>query len=173
MNIKRHLVALFVVAALLLLIALPAIAATTADVTVTATPAFISITDNATSYDFGVVAASSTTNTSVDYINIDNTSTTVQTDVTIAVTGDWTGGGGWTHSNTATIGADTAGMYANDTTWGVGEVIVETLAGSPNDIYTNLPASTNFSYGISLLAPSSFTDGVQKTNTIRITSAAG
>lgn len=173
MSIKRYLITLLTVAVLLLLIAIPAIAATTADVTVTATPAFIAITDNATSYDFGVVAASSTTNSSVDYVNVDNTATTVQTDVTIAVTGDWTGGVGWTHDNIGNPGADTAGMYANDTTWGTGDVIVETLAGSPNDIYTNLPASTNFSYGISLKAPTSFTDGVQKTNTVRVTSAAG
>lgn len=170
---KKQIIAILTVALLILLWASPALADTTADVTVTATPAYIALSDNTSSVDFGVVAASSTTHTAEDHIAVTNTST-VQTDITIEVTGDWTGGVGWTHSNTATPGEDTAGMEANrDGTWGVGDVIVETTAGSPNYIYENCPATTNFNYGIELLAPTSFTDGVQKTNTVRVSAAAG
>jgi len=170
---KKLFLSILIAVALVILPAIPAFAATTADVSVTATPAFIAITDNVTSYDFGVVATSSTTQSNEDWVGITNTST-VQTDMTIAVTGDWTGGVGWTHDNAATPGADTAGMKSNrGGTWGVSDVIVETLAGSPNYIYENCPATTNYTYGIQLLAPTSFTDGVQKANTVRVTAAAG
>lgn len=152
----------------------PVIAATTAEFTVTATGEYISITDNVTSYAFGTVAGSSTTNMSTEYVGITNPST-VQTDQTIAVTGDWTSGGtGWTHDNTGTPGSNTAAMLANrGGTWGVGDVVVETLAGSPNYIYENCPATTNYNYGVGLHAPTDFADGEENSNTVRITAAAG
>lgn len=147
-------------------------AATTADVTVNATPEFIAIADNVTTIDFGVVAASSNTTVDTSYVGITNTST-VQTDQTIAVTtNSWSGGGGWTHSDTATAGADTAGLLANrGGTWGVGDVIVK--YNSPNYIYENCVALTNYDYGLELVAPTSFSDGDEKTITVRVTAAAG
>ncbi len=149
----------------------PAFALTTADVTVTATPTFIAIAVDNSTYDFGIVAASAVTNTSTSYFTIDNTSS-VQTDQTIAVTGNWTGGVGWTHSDTATAGADTAGLKANKAgTWGAGDVIVKKTA--PNYIAENQAATTDYSFGIQLLAPTSFSDGAEKTNTVRVTAAAG
>lgn len=171
---KRYLIPILVLALLLLPVA-PAIAATTADVTVTATPSFIAITDNVSSYDFGSVAASSTTNSSVAHIGITNTSS-IQTDITIAVTtANWSGGTEWTHDNTATAGADTAGMNSARTAWTAGNtVIVESsVTGTPNYIYENCAASTNFTYGISLKAPTSFSDGTQKSITLRIEAVSG
>ena len=106
----RHLLTLTAILLLIFLWAIPVSAATTADVTVTATPEYIAVSDNAASYDFGVVATSSTTNTSTAHVGITNSST-VQTDITISVTSaTWSGGVTWTHSDTATPGADTAGL---------------------------------------------------------------
>jgi len=169
---RNRLIGVLLALVLVLIPATPALAATDADVTVTATPAYVAIADNVTSYDFGIVTASSTSNTSANYTGITNTSS-VQTDITIAVTTNtWAGGVTWTHSDTATPGADTAGMKANrGGTWGIGDIIVK--FASPNYIYENAPAATNFDYGLQLIAPTSFGDGVQKSITVRVTAAAG
>ena len=173
---KKYYIPIFAVITLLAMLTFgsPAIAATTADVTVTATPAFVGVADNASSYDFGVIVASSTTNTSTSHVAITNTST-VQTDITIEVTtANWSGGTEWAHDNTGTPGADTAAMYSNNSTWGTNDVIVESsVTGSPNYIYENCPAGVSFTYGLSLLAPTSFSDGTQKSITVRISAAAG
>jgi hypothetical protein len=171
--VKKILLSLMVVAILVLGMALPAIASsTTADVTVTATPAYISITDNQTDIDFGVVAESATPYTATNWCAITNIST-IQTDIKIAVTAStWTGGTPWTHSDTASQGADIVGLKANKGgTWGVGDVTVK--YSDPDYIYENCPASTNFTYGLKLYAPSSFSDGEIKSNTARLTAAAG
>lgn len=168
----RWLWAFILVAALFFGYAAPVSAATDADVTVTATPEYIAISDNVSAYDFGVVSASSTSNTSTSYVGITNGSS-VQTDITISVTGaTWTGGVAWTHSDTATPGADTVGLLSNrGGSWGTGDVIVKNA--SPNYIYENCAALTDFDYGIGLHAPTSFSDGVEKSNTLRVTAAAG
>ena len=149
-----------------------AMAATTADVTVNATPNYVSIADNVTTVDFGGVDTSSTTSTDTAYIGITNTSS-VQTDQTISVTAaSWTGGNGWTHDDTGTPGAETAALLANrGGTWGVGDVVVKN--GSPDFIYENCPATTDYDYGLELLAPTEFDDGVEKSITVRVTAAAG
>lgn len=165
------LVAVMFAIAMLAVPVVPAFASTTADVTVTATPSFIAIGVTPTTYDFGVVATSSNTTTAnTTYFLISNNSS-VTTNMTISVTGaTWTGGTAWTHSDTATPGADTVGLWANaGGTFGTGDVIVKNAA--PNKIKTNQAATTNFSYGLDLLAPTSFSDGVQKTNVVRVTAS--
>jgi hypothetical protein len=124
------------------------------------------------SYDFGTVAVSSVTSTNTSAFSVDNTST-AQSDQTISVTANiWDGGIDWSHSDTAEAGADTAGLKSNrGGTWGTGDVIVKYT--SPNYIYENCPAVTDYSFGLRLLAPTSFSDGVQKTITVRISAAAG
>jgi len=131
-----------------------------------------SITVDPTSYGFGTVSASSTTSTTTVYFTIDNTST-ILTDHTISVTtSTWSGGVGWTHSDTATAGADTAGLLANKGgDWGTGDIIVK--YDTPNYIYDNCPANTGYSFGLKLLAPTSFSDGAQKQIIVRITAVAG
>ena len=169
---KKYILSIVLALILVLTLAAPALADTTADVTVTATPAYVAIADDQASHDFGVVAASSTPSTATDWCGITNTST-VQTDITISVTtATWSGGVTWTHSDTCTPGENTAGMKANrGGTWGVGDVIIKN--GSPEYIYENCPALTDFDYGIKLWAPTSFTDGVEKTITVRVSAAAG
>jgi hypothetical protein len=153
-------------------LAAPAMALTTADVTVTATPSYISISVLPTTNDFGVVAASSTPSTTTTYFTIDNNSSVV-TDQTIAVTTTtWSGGVTWTHSDTCTPGADTAGLMANKGgTWGTGDIIVKNA--SPNPIAENQPATTDYSFGLKLYAPTSFSDGVQKQIIVRVTAVTG
>lgn len=120
------------------------------------------------SYDFGVIQASSTTNTTTNYFTITNNSG-IQTDQTISVTtSTWSGGLGWDHSDTGTAGDNTTAIYAYRTAW---NVIVKNA--SPNFIYENCPASTSYDFGLSLQAPTVFYDGAEKTITIRITAAAG
>lgn len=166
-----------IIAALLILIAViipttTVSAATTQDITVTATPAYVSISCNQTDLDYGVVAANITSNTTTNWATIDNTST-VQTDQTIGVTtSTWAGGVTWTHSDTCTVAEDTAGMKANKNgTWGTGDVIVK--YSSPNYIAENQAADTDYYFGLSLWTPESFTDGVEKTITVRISAVSG
>jgi len=108
----KRLLVLLLVLGVILLPSIPVLAATTADVTVTATPAYVAISVSPTSYDFSVVTESSTTNTTTSYFTIDNTSS-VQTDQTISVTStNWTGGDGWGHSDAGTAGASIAALKA-------------------------------------------------------------
>lgn len=169
-----RLILALLVALLPVLVLMPAIAmaATTANITVNATPEFISISCNVSEYDFGVVAASSTTNTTTAHFGITNLST-VQTDQTIAVTSDnWTGGIGWTHDDGGSPGADTVGLLTNvGGTWGVGDIIVK--YASPNYVYENCPALTDYDFGLGLQAPTSFSDGDERTNVVQITAAGG
>lgn len=163
---------LLTVLSFFLLWASPALAATTADVTVTASPSYISIAATNTTYDFGAVIESSVTNTATAYFPIVN-SCSVQSDQTIsAVTGNWTGGTEWIHSDTATAGIVTAGLSANqEGAWGVGDIIVKNAA--PNFIAENQAATTNYSFGLQLYAPTVFHDGAQKTMVVRISAVVG
>lgn len=68
---KKLLLSLITALALVLYMSVPAFAAT-ADVTVTATPSYVSITDNATTYDFGVVSESTNYTTSTALVAITN-----------------------------------------------------------------------------------------------------
>ena len=160
----------FLVALLLVLVPTGMVsAATTADITVNATPQYISISVNQSTYDFSTIAESSVTNTTAGYFGITNGST-VQTDQTIGVTTtNWTGGVGWVHSDTCTVGTATAGMKAQR----VGQSWVIVKNASPNYIYEDCAASTDYSFALSLHAPSTFTDGVEKSIVVRVSAAAG
>jgi hypothetical protein len=149
---------------------LEALAATTADVTVNATPAYIAITNAPATYNFGVVQTSTNYSAPQNTFTITNTST-VTTNITIGTNGnDWTGGVGWTHSDTATAGADTAGLTSSNNT-GAYDVIVKKSAAY-NKLATDLPALTNTGWELKLVAPSSFTDGAEKSVAVRLTASA-
>ncbi len=169
---KRRLVSILVALVMFVAFSVPAMAATTADVTVSATPNFVGIAVDIGVQNFAGVDAGVDEQTITTYFTIDNTSS-VQTDQTIAVTTTtWAGGVTWAHSETATGGADTAGLKANKGgTWGVGDVIVRN--GTPLYIAENQAANTDYSFGLKLIAPTSFGDGVQKTITVRITAVSG
>lgn len=160
----------FLVALLLVLVPTGLVgAATTADITVNATPEYISISVNQSTYDFSTIAESSVTNTTAGYFGITNDST-IQTDQTVGVTSaNWTGGVGWVHNATCTPGTATAGMKAQR----VGQSWVIVKQTSPNYIYENCAASTSYSFALSLHAPTTFTDGVEKSIVVRVSAAAG
>jgi len=168
---RRILVGLLLALALTLMPALPVLAETTADVTVTATPTYIAITVAPTSYDFEVVAESATPSTTTSHFTITNSSS-VSTNNTVSVTtATWSGGVTWTHSDTATPDADTAGLKANKGgTWGEGDVIVQYT--TPQVLAADQAATTNWNFGLKLFAPTSFSDGVEKSIIVRISAAA-
>jgi hypothetical protein len=145
-------------------------AATTADITVNATPQFVGISVSPTTYAFGSIAVSTNYSTSTGYFTLTNAST-VQTDQTIAVVNTtWLGGIAWTHSDAGTPNSDTIAMYASKNT-GAFNIIVKQAA--PNYIYENCPASTNYQFELRIMSPTSFSDGIVKSNTVRISAAAG
>jgi len=145
-------------------------AATTANVTVNATPAFVSISVDPTTYSFGVVETSKNYSTSTGYFTITNGST-VQTDQTIAVVNaTWLGGVAWTHSDTGTPDTDTIAMYASKNT-GVFDIIVKNTA--PNYIAENQAATTNYQFELRIMTPTSFSDGVIKSNVVSVSAAVG
>ncbi len=148
------------------------LAATDADIDVTATPAFVGISCDQTVYNFGVVAASATPSTTTSWATITNTST-VQTDQTISVTTTvWAGGVTWAHAEDGIPGSDIAGLKTNrGGTWGVGDVIIKN--GTPNFIYENCPALTGYSFGLKLWAPTAFGDGIEKSITVRVSAVSG
>jgi len=169
---RIRLLSILVAVMTVFIIASPALALTTADVTVTATPAYVAIAVDIGSKDFGVVATSATPSTTTSYFTIDNTSS-VQTDQTISVTTTtWAGGVTWAHAEDAVPGSDLAGLKANKGgTWGVGDIIVKN--GTPNFIAENQAANTDYSFGLKLYAPTAFTDGVEKSIIVRITAVQG
>jgi hypothetical protein len=166
------LVTIFILVVGSLLFTMPVLAATTADITVTATPAFVGISCNGTSYNFGIVVASSTTNSSTSQWLITNSSTVVTNHTISVLSANWTGGYGWGHDDTATPGADVAGLLANKGgSWGTGDVIVRYTA-TLNKIATNQAATTNYNFGLELVAPTSYSDGTAKTIVVRIIATA-
>ncbi len=142
-------------------------AATTQYVSVNATPAYVTISNSPSSYGFGVVQVSTNYSTSTGYFTITNGST-VNIDITISCNATWAGGSGWTHSDAGTPGADTAAMSASPNT-GAFNIIVKN--SSPNDLYTNT-GSASLPWELRLATPTSFSDGVLKTNTITLTATA-
>ena len=169
---RRTILSLLTTLALMLLFLVPTpVAAQTADVSVNATPAYISISVAPAGYNFGVIAAGSTTNTTADNFTMTNSST-VATDITISVTGaTWTGGIAWSHAEDGVPGADIVGLNSTTETndWSVGVIVKN---AGPLTLQAGLVALTNLKFGLSLRAPTSFSDGVLKQNTVRLTASA-
>lgn len=166
----RSMLGLLLAVGLFVGITIPAFAATTQDVTVTATPTFISIANAPATYDFGAVAASSTPATAQAYFTITNGSS-VPIDITIgAQTANWTGGVGWVHDDTgAGAAADTAGLMSSNNT-GAYNIAVHNV--TPQELTADVPVSTNPQWELKLYSPSSFADGAEKTMVVRLTAAA-
>jgi hypothetical protein len=140
-----------------------AMAATTADVTITATPTYIAMTNTPSTWAIGVVAAATNYSTSLTYFTANNTGS-VASNIDMAVTGaNWTGGVGWVHSNTAAAGVDTAGLIGMNSTQNI------TIKTTSMALTHALAASTISQYGLTMIAPTSFGDGVLKTVVLRLT----
>ncbi len=128
----------------------------------------VNYTVNQSSYSFGIVNPSATVNTTGNWILFTNSSS-VSTNISVKMlAATWTSSGsGWTHNDSA-AGVNTATMKAasdNGTTWS-SSVFVKYTAPF-NEIGSNIAANSNYTSGLSLLAPTSFTDGSSNNNTVR------
>lgn len=167
----RKIIGILIGVALLMSIPTMVLALSTADITVTATPQSLAITVDPTTQDFADVAVSETPVTGINYFTIDNTSNVV-TDHTIGVqSNNWSGGVTWTHSDTCTPGADTAGLRAGlDDADDLYDVIVKYT--DPVLIADDQAIATDYDFGLKLYVPTSFGDAVEKEITVRVTVAA-
>jgi hypothetical protein len=164
-QMARAIIVLLASVMLMVVAPLAAMAATTADVTITATPTYVALTNTPSTWAVGIIAASSATATTNGTYFTANNSGSVTSNITVLVTSaNWTGGVGWVHSNTNTTAADTAGLG-----YGVGSTDQRIMTTSSTNLTTNLPAATSVGWGMKLYAPTSFGDGAQKTITVRLT----
>lgn len=171
---KRRLLGALI-ALLLVLVPAAVSAANTADVTITASPEYIGIAITPSTWNPSVPDGGDSVNTTTDYFSVNNTSN-IATHNYIYVTGaNWTSTGvNWTHSDTATSGNNTVGLYANKGgTWGVSDVIVKYEAsppGSANILASSQTANTDWEFGLALIGPTTNEDTASKSNTVRVMS---
>ena len=126
------------------------------------------ISNEPISFPFGVLNAGSTTETGLDYFTVTNHSTS---DVTITIRGTDMSGGDvtWELSDTATQGENRYGLMAGLETFSYDIIVKKTETF--NTLVSGLPASQEQKWGLQLLAPTSFTDGEEKTGTVTLTAA--
>jgi len=167
MKIRRIVISVLVAAALLLMPA-TALADATQEVTVTATPTYISTSNSPATYDFGVITADTDEITPDDHFTITNDSTV---DITVTIvcngwTGDPTPANSWTYGPAA---ANTGQLKASDGDSGYDVTVDDT---TPATLATTTTPGTDISWEMQLDAPSSFTYGDEQTTTITLAAAA-
>lgn len=162
-RIARILSILLVSVILTMLAPMAAMAATTQDVTITATPTYIAMTNTPSTWAIGVVAAATNYSTSYTYFTANNTGS-VDSNINFQVTGaNWTGGVGWIHSNTAEAGEDTVGLISMNSTQNI------TIKTTAMALTHALGPATTSQYGLTMIAPTVFNDGELKTVVVRLT----
>ncbi len=173
---KKALLAILLALALTVIPVSSALAANTADVTVTATPGWVSITNSQGSFGFGVVTAGTTPNTGTGWSTITNNST-VAMDINIQCDG-WSpvsGTNSWTYG---AAGADTAQLNASSANGGSGgssgagnyDITVPVVPPGPAALLCDAVAvGVNPSWELELEAPSSFTHVDEQTTTVTLT----
>ncbi|MFC1908176.1 hypothetical protein ACFLWT_02090 [Chloroflexota bacterium] len=133
-------------------------------ITVHYTPPPPDISNTPTSYAFGTLATSSTTETGLTHFTVTNNSAF---SINITITGtSMAGGTTWTLDDTATPGTDTYGLNAG-LEGGSYNIIVKNSAG--NALVSGLGASGTQRWGLQLLAPTVFTGGGLNTGTVTLT----
>lgn len=147
-----------------------ALAQTSQDVLVTATPSFMGISNSPGTWPIGTVSANSTPNTGIDHFTITNTSS-ANISISINCT-DWSGGPGW---NYGAPGVDTANLTAssgNSTgggSGGAGLYDIDVPVGLPALLIKAVPPGVNPNWELQLNAPSEITFGDVQTTTVTIT----
>ena len=132
-------------------------------------PVTIDFSNDPPYHTFGLIEASGTYESGLDHFTITNTSSSTL-NITIHGT-DMTGGGAsWTLSDTASPGADTFGLKAG-LEGGSYNIVVKKNA-TYNMLVSGLSAGNTQKWGLQLLAPTSFTDYIQKSGTIVLTATA-
>lgn len=171
---KRTIIVVIVMSLLLAILPVGlAFAATTADVTVRATPSFIGITNAPGTNDFGSITAGATPGTASGYFTITNGSS-VATDISIKCNG-WSGTTAWTYgaagADTGQLAASSANGGAGGST-GAGNFDITVLNGSDTLLCDAVAIATNPTWELQLQAPSSFTHGAEQTTTVSVTVTA-
>jgi hypothetical protein len=124
-----------------------------------------SISNTPSSYNFGVVNPSNTISTGLNCFTITNNSG-FAVNVTVSGT-DITGGTTWTLSDTGTPGAGIVGLKAGLDGGSYDIVVKKTVPYSI--LKSNLAASASQDWGLQILAPTNYTDSVQKAGTVTLT----
>jgi hypothetical protein len=122
------------------------------------------ISNSPSEWQLGTISASSVDQTGLEYFTVNNTS---GYDVRITIRGtNMTGGSvNWTLSDTATPGADTYGLKAG-LAGGSYNVTVNT---TDTELIGNLTDGNSQKWGLYFLAPTEFSDGVEKSGNITLT----
>ena len=117
------------------------------------------------SYGFGVISVNSTPETGLTYFTVTN-NTVLPISITISAI-DFTGGNGWTLSDTATPGDDTAGLKAG--LEGGNYTIIVKKTPAYNVLVSGLPKSATQKWGLKLYTPTLHSDGVPKATIVTLT----
>jgi len=128
----------------------------------------VEIGDSPLTYNFGALAESATSATGLDYFTITNSSG-FAVNITISGT-DMSGGNSWDLADDGNVGNMIYALKAG-LDGGSYNIIVRETAPF-NTLKSNLPSGSTQKWGMTLYAPSTFTDGVAKTGTVTITAVA-
>lgn len=176
---RRIFIGLLLAVILVMLPLVPVLAATTQDVTVTATPSYVALTNSEASWAIGTVSASTsywwTSDTEAPaepFIDGDMKSTITNTgsvaeDIDIKAT-NFTGGVGWTLTSDA-AGENTVRMKAGKT-GDANEAAMVTLTTGDQELVDSLAASGTKLWCMKL-ETGTFTDGVEKSSTVTLTAS--
>lgn len=187
---KKYLLSLVLALVLVVSFAMPAFALTSQDVTVTATPSYITITNSPSTWDVGntgtkILAAttyysnplggttppSATVLDTECHFTADTTDSSVNTNLTITWGAFTAGGADMTNSDAGTNGATTYGAHC----WYSGmtyssKVIVKAAA---SDAMKSAHAPGSIKWGVEILTRTDdWTSGVGSTSTLTITATA-
>ncbi len=177
-GIKRILIASILALTMVLFSVAPALAATTADVTITATPEYLAMTNNSGNWTIGAVAEATEVYFTADSLvpaeplaDLDMKGTLTNTG---SVTSDiaikayaFTGGVGWTISADSTPGADEVSIRAGITGMANRAAMIQVIL-TDLDLKTSLAAAGTIMWCMELKT-GTFTDGVAKSGSVRLT----
>lgn len=180
---RKLLISLSFALILILSTTIPAFSATTQDVTITATPTYIALTNDTATWAAGMLAASTTYWWTADSnapapepfeaadmkATITNTGSVAE-DIDIKVAA-FTGGTGWTISTDATPSEGEISVRAGITGTTNAAGMVQILT-TDSELIDNLAASGTKKWCMNMITPASFTDGVEKSGTVTLTASA-
>lgn len=163
-------------------IAVPALAATDATVSITATPTYIAMTNSEASWAVGTVAGSSTYWWTSDTTAPDEPFTDGDMKSTITNTGSvaedidikvaaFTGGDGWTISIDDSPDEGEISLRAGITGTANEAAMVQVITTN-TELVDNLASSGTKLWCMEMETPATFTDGAEKTGTVTLTASA-
>ena len=170
---KKKLLVILLTFVLLLSMSTPAFALTSQDVTVTATPSFIAISNAPGSFDFGALTENVDEDTGNGYFTVTNSSS-VNIDINIQ-SDNWSGASSWTYGAPAEDTGQLKASSANGGTGGstgVGAYDIAILSGSDTLLCDNVTSVTNPTWELQIDVASTFTYGDEQANTVTITAVA-